>query len=362
MPTTLLRERILSKFLTWLDTGKPVTATVSGTPNVTETSAADIKTSVQLIDDAVATVAAAIVAKALAIAGTDGANARVIAVDATGQVKVISSGSPTAGPPQLVETVESWVARNGVLGASAAVNIVIMGRRSQGWTSTSLLGDVCEYLDTSQARVTTVNVGTTYYIRSSSVDDTAAGTGTRTVRIVSLSNTGAQQVTTATMNGQTPVSIGSGYTAFQWAEVATHGTVGGVSAGNITISTKSTAGNPTAAETVEYIASGGNRSLSARYRVPLGYTAYLSHWDMSAISANMDARIRATVFADDRTASGDVLHFQDTIFAPAGSHADQNMPYLKMPAGTDILVSAIPSSAPAGNRADCSFQLLLIAS
>jgi hypothetical protein len=50
MPTTLLRERILPKLLTWLDTGKPVTATVSGTPTVTETNSAAIKTAVESIE------------------------------------------------------------------------------------------------------------------------------------------------------------------------------------------------------------------------------------------------------------------------------------------------------------------------
>lgn len=57
-------------------------------PEHLETNSAAITTSVQLIDDAIATIAAAIVSKAMAIAGTDGTNARIVKTDSSGELQV----------------------------------------------------------------------------------------------------------------------------------------------------------------------------------------------------------------------------------------------------------------------------------
>lgn len=262
-----------------------------------------------------------------------------------------------ATPPAIYSyPVELQVERTGLFLGQAARVVYILGRRSLGWNSTSVLGDVAQYLNTTQDRINAVSTGTTYYLNSTSANDTAAGTGARTVRIVYLDSSGNQQVRTDTLNGTTPVSIGSGYSYFQWAEVASVGS-GGVSAGNITIS--STNGAATTATTVEYIAAGGNRSLSARYKVPTGYTAYITSWDVKAINGDMDARLRAQVFADDRALST-VHHFQDNLYQAANTRGEQRLDYLPVPAGAEIKISAIPSASAAGNRCDASFRLILV--
>jgi hypothetical protein len=56
--------------------------------NVTEASAAAIKTAVELIDDAVATTASAIPSKGIAASGTDGTNARVLKTDSSGELQI----------------------------------------------------------------------------------------------------------------------------------------------------------------------------------------------------------------------------------------------------------------------------------
>ena len=262
-----------------------------------------------------------------------------------------------AAPPAIYSyPVELQVERTGLFLGQAARVVYILGRRSLGWNSTSVLGDVAQYLNTTQDLINAVSTGTTYYLNSTSANDTAAGTGARTVRIVYLDSSGNQQVRTDTLNGTTPVSIGSGYSYFQWAEVASVGS-GGVSAGNITIS--STNGAATTATTVEYIAAGGNRSLSARYKVPTGYTAYITNWDVNAINGDMDARLRAKVFADDRALST-VHHFQDNLYQAANTRGEQRLDYLPVPAGAEIKISAIPSASAAGNRCDASFRLILV--
>lgn len=242
-------------------------------------------------------------------------------------------------------------------GGKDAHNVFIIGRRTLGYNSTTVLQDLAQYLDTSQDALNPVSTLTTYYIRSSNANDTAAGTGSRTVRIVWLDSSGNQQVTTATMNGTTGVSLGSGFKYFQWAEVATAGTAE-TPIGNITIS--SVAGAPTTAQIVEYIGSGGNRSLSARYMVPTGYTAFLSRWYLNSIgAANQDARLRAQVFADDHTLCS-VFHFQDNLYMNGGTRGFNQLAYIPVPAGAEIKVSTIPSATGAANRADTGITILLV--
>jgi hypothetical protein len=240
-------------------------------------------------------------------------------------------------------------------GAPAEI-VTILGRRDLGWTSTSVLGDICQYLDTTQALMNTPVVGTTYYLNSTSAADAAAGTGARTVRIISLDSAGKQQVGTYTMNGTTAVSIGSGYTFFQWMEVASVGS-SEVSAGDVTIS--SVNGVATVGTTMEFIKAGGNRSLSARYKIPTNKHALQIDWWAGAISATMDVRVRATVFADDRLLST-VYHFQDTRYLSTGENSDGHAHYIRYPAGCIVKASAIPGSAPAGNRCDINIHLALL--
>lgn len=252
---------------------------------------------------------------------------------------------------------ELEIARNTDIGNVSAKNVYIHGSRSLGWTSTSILGDACDYLDTSQALMNTPTVGQTLYIVSTSANDTAGGTGSRSVRIVYLDAAGAQQVVTATMNGTTPVSLGSGFTFIQWMEVASTGS-NEVSVGSLSIT--STNGAATTATTFERISAGGNRSLSGRYKVPTGWTAYISRWGAASIANTMDTRIRADVFADDRTLSSGVYHFQDRVFLASGQNFDAELSYLKCPSGAVIKISAIPGGAQAGNKLDCSFKLILL--
>lgn len=263
------------------------------------------------------------------------------------------TGVPVEAPP-----IEFEVARTGLFDGKAASIVHIPGKRTRGFNSTSVLQDIAGYLDTSQDALNAVSTGTTYYIRSSSAADTAAGTGARTVRIVSLSSTGVQQVTTATLNGTTAVSLGSGFLYFQWMEVATAGS-GNVAAGNITIA--SVTGAPTTAQIVEWITAGGNRSVSGRYMVPLGTTAYLIDWSATAVGgATQDVRFRAKVFADDRTLSAD-LHFQGTFFLSNATSETREMNYLKFPALCELKVSTIPSATGATNRIDINFGLIVVA-
>lgn len=254
------------------------------------------------------------------------------------------------------QTPEFEINRTGYYRGKRANYGYCLGRRSLGWTDTSTLGDISNYLDTSQQANTVVVLGTTYYIRSTSAEDSSSGTGIRSMRINYLDGAGTRTITTVTLNGTTAVSLGNNISFVQYMESETLGSTL-TAVGDITISTVT--GTPTSAQTVEKIVAGDSRSMSGRVKVPTGFSLYLLGWRGSAIGAKMDLRIRGTVFTDDRSLSQG-FHFQQPMLLPDGTADTEDFHYLKFPQGSEVKVSAVSGGAPAGNRCDSSFHFLLI--
>jgi len=274
---------------------------------------------------------------------------------------VVSRGTVRQGGtvPWITEAAPMTIARTGLYNGKTASAVNIAGKRISGWNSTNILGDCSAYLDTTQDANNSVDGGTTYYIRSSSVNDTAAGTGAQTVRVVSLNTAGVQQVATWSMDGTTAVSLGSGYRYFEWAEVATIGTANGFSLGNITIS--NVTGAPLVNEIFELIPVASNHSLSARYMVPSDSTAYLTSWQGSATGgATQDTRLIATVFADNRAISPGVFHYQGIMFIQNATNFYIPLDRLTIPANAEIKFASISSAAGAANDLNCEFDMLLV--
>jgi hypothetical protein len=280
------------------------------------------------------------------VMGSDGQHLRPLTVTDEGVVRTVS------------EPIVFYVSRDSVWEGKGAHNVNVLGRRDQGWGSTSTLGDVCQYLDTSQQLINAVSGATPYWLVSSSVNDTAAGTGAQTVRIVYLpSDGGAEATKDVTMNGTTGVFLDGGYDFFQYMEVATVGS-NEVSVGNLTISTVS--GAPTVAQTVEQITAGGNRSMCGRYKVPPDSTGYLLDWHGSAIGNDLDMRLRVQEFSDNGHVYTPVYHFFSTNYVVGNTtNFVQDMLYEKAPAGAIVKVSSKPTAAGAANRADSNFHLLV---
>lgn len=105
-------------------------------------------------------------------------------------------------------------------------------------------------------------------IVSTSVNDTSAGTGARTVLLYGVDATYARITETVTLNGTTPVNTVSSYLHIHLIQVRTVGS-GGVNAGLIT-ATAATDATVTCS-----VAVGEGQSESSVYLVPLGYTAYI---------------------------------------------------------------------------------------
>ena len=110
-------------------------------------------------------------------------------------------------------------------------------------------------------------------ISSSSADDTAAGTGARTVRILGINGTGGYAEEIVTLNGQTAVNTVNTYDSVETMTVLTAGSDGG-NAGTIYAGTGTvTSGVP--AVPYSAIGVGDNVSLVGHWTCPTGHTGYL---------------------------------------------------------------------------------------
>lgn len=111
-------------------------------------------------------------------------------------------------------------------------------------------------------------------VSSANANDTANGTGARTVFIGGLDENHNEISETVTMNGQTAVTTVNSYLHINSAYVATAGSLNGA-AGNIYIGTGTvTAGVP--ATIYDIVAYDYNNRITGSFTIPAGYTGYLA--------------------------------------------------------------------------------------
>lgn len=111
-------------------------------------------------------------------------------------------------------------------------------------------------------------------VSSSSTNDTAAGTGARTVVVEGLDANYNEVTETVTLNGQTAVTMAASLLRVNYAYVNTAGS-GNSAAGNIYIGTGIvTAGVP--ATVYDIIKLDYNNTTTGSYTIPAGYTGYVS--------------------------------------------------------------------------------------
>lgn len=255
------------------------------------------------------------------------------------------------GLPYFPQAIETEVSINGkYLGKDARVYHVL-GRRS-GFTSTSVLNDIKEF-DNSTANILELTGTEALEIVSTSANDSSAGSAARTVKVTYISDTGVlTESANISLAGLTPVASGFVAKAILWMEVTSSGGDSStVAAGNIVLRTV------TGSFGVEQISSGGNKSLSAKFMVPTDYSAFITRWSVSAVNADQDARLRATVNTTDRSIST-VYHFVDSIYAPINSVTSEELPFLKFPSASRIKVSTL--SAGTAGTVRCSTDITII--
>jgi hypothetical protein len=191
-------------------------------------------------------------------------------------------------------------------------------------------------------------------VSSSDANDTAAGTGARTVLINGLDANYAEVSEVVTLNGQTAVNTVNSYIRFHYMEVATAGS-GATAAGTIYIGTGTvTAGVP--ATVYGQITVGYNTTTSALWTVPAGYTAYLTSctWTSSNTTANI--AVTGAVFS---RAYGGVFTVESTCKMLAGNSFDRHFDTaVRFTEKTDIEMRA--ASSTAGSAVTGEFHIIYI--
>jgi hypothetical protein len=176
-------------------------------------------------------------------------------------------------------------------------------------------------------------------VSSTSANDTAEGTGARTVSIFGLDANYNEISETVSLNGQTPVNTVNAYLRINRMFVATAGS-GNAAAGTIAAGTGTvTSGVP--AVCYAEISNSDNQTLMAVWTVPAGYTAYIYKGTLSngttSGSQFVTARLCFKPFGGViRTAAKVAIHNQFVDF-------DFGIPVV-LPEKTDIEARAFSSS------------------
>lgn len=186
---------------------------------------------------------------------------------------------------------------------------------------------------------------------SSSVNDTSAGTGVRTVSVHCLDVDGTAFDEEIALNGTTPVPLVD--TSVRFVNDMHALTVGSnnVAAGNITVRKIST---PT--DIYNMIALGGNKSLVSSRMVPAGHTLYVTGWHAAeANGKRTDVRLRSTDYDGVLTSA---FLFKDHVELNANSSGHLEA-HIVVPALSIIKVTGW--SSVAGADVSCSWSGILVA-
>jgi hypothetical protein len=196
---------------------------------------------------------------------------------------------------------------------------------------------------------------TTTTISSSNANDTSAGTGARTVLVEGVDASYTAVSETASLNGQTGVTLTNQYLRVNKITVLTAGS-GGTSAGSIYVGTGTvTTGVP--AVVLNRTGSSSNESESGFYTVPAGYTAYITRWTMSSANATANT---ATRFVLRTRPYGGVFGYKAVYSLPGNGVYECEAAYpLPLPEKTDLEIMSLTSADSA--YVSTQLQIVLIA-
>ena len=187
-----------------------------------------------------------------------------------------------------------------------------------------------------------LSAATILKVSSSSTDDTAAGTGARTVEIFGLDGNYNEISETVTLNGQTAVNTTNSYLRINRGIVRSAGS-GGQNAGVIYAGTGTvTAGVP--ANTYLSIAIGDNQTLMALWTVPAGYAAFLLQTDVTVATTQNNKYCTAKLVARPY---GEVFQVKDVFVKSQGSTTQVYSIPIRFDEKTDLEWRAIGDSAGA---------------
>lgn len=194
----------------------------------------------------------------------------------------------------------------------------------------------------------------TMNVSSSSVDDTSAGTGARTIVLQGLDANYNEISETVTLNGQTTVASTKEFLRVNYITVATTGS-GKANAGIIYVGAGvNTAGVPATVYGAVY--TGFNASTTACYTIPAGHTGYIVSGGISVGQASGSSEVTGYLVTRDPTA--DIAR---VVAASAFNNglAEYNFVLpLKIPEKYSVEARAIGKST--NNAVSAHFQIILI--
>jgi len=200
-------------------------------------------------------------------------------------------------------------------------------------------------------------VATIMTVSSSSANDTAAGTGARTVRVYGLDADYNEIDELITLNGQTAVSTTKSYLRTFRMIVLSAGSIGHndgiIYMGSGTV----TAGVP-ANKYALVDGFGDNQTMMLVYTIPAGFTAYMTQNNISTAyggntKASLNCRLVARPF-------GQVFQSKERLTIVDGTHSQIYTYPLVFTEKTDLEYRARSSSGAVDFSISGSFELLLI--
>ena len=171
-------------------------------------------------------------------------------------------------------------------------------------------------------------------IVSTDVNDTLTGTGVRKVLVQYLDSSNNEAEEVVDMDGTTAVDLTDAAITFVNHIGATEVGSNGAALGAITIFKKGAA-----ATVYNQISVGGNKSLSAIYKVPAGKTYYMREWHCSVTgNKSTSVRLRSTDWAG--TLYAGVFLFKDSAYLESASFDRSFDPPIKIPSLSIVKASA----------------------
>ena len=194
-------------------------------------------------------------------------------------------------------------------------------------------------------------------VSSSSANDTAAGTGARTINIEGLDADYNEISEDIILNGQTPVTTVNSYLRINRGIVLTAGT-GGENAGIIRAGTGTVTSGVPANVFLSIDGDGDNQTLMCLWTVPAGYTAFLVQTNVSTgNSSNTPALLRTTIVSRPH---GGVFNTAERITLKDGNQLQgYNFP-LRFTEKTDLEVRAQSTSGSVTFDCSASLEFLYI--
>jgi len=196
-------------------------------------------------------------------------------------------------------------------------------------------------------------------VSSSSANDTAAGTGARTVEIYGLDADYNEISEIVTLNGQTAVNTTKSYLRINRGVVRSAGS-GGANAGTIYAGTGTVTSGVPANVYLSINGDGDNQTLMSLWTVPAGYTAFLTKMTLSTgTSTNTKAVLNASLVARPY---GEVFQIKERFTLTDGTHEQFYTFPLSFAEKTDLEMRAFSSSGSVDFNVSAAMEFIYIQS